>query len=142
VNLTIDSVIELIQPSATPHYIFFEGSSKIDLKHLVDFQISQGHGLLGVVDKEDNRAFVIFGPALSRALSTGGNVYENISEQWGINWITDEKFLQLNSGRKSRIRRFNRFIKREGKKINSPLQLVIFLQKIGKLVLRKVLRNG
>jgi hypothetical protein len=109
---------------------------------LVDFQISQGHGLLGVVDKEDNRAFVIFGPALSRALSTGENVYENISEQWGINWITDEKFLQLNSGRKSRIRRFNRFIKREGKKINSPLQLVIFLQKIGKLVLRKVLRNG
>ena len=142
VNLTIDSVIKLIQPSSTPHYIFFEGTSKIDLKHLVDFQTSQGHGLVGVVDKEDNRAFVIFGPALSRALSTGGSVYENISEQWGINWITDEKFLQLNSGRKSRIRRFNRFIKREGKKINSPLQLVIFLQKIGKLILRKVLRNG
>jgi len=142
VNLTIDSIIKLIQPSATPHYIFFEGTSKIDLKHLVDFQISQRHGLLGVVDKQDNRAFVIFAPALSRALSSGGDVYENISEQWGINWMTDEKFLQLNSGRKSRIRRFNRFIKREGKKVNSPLQLVIFLQKIAKLVLRKVLRNG
>ena len=140
--MTIDSVIELIQPSATPHYIFIEGSSKVDLKHLVDLQITQGHGLVGVVDKEDNRAFVIFAPALSRARTSGGDVYENISTQWGLNWMTDEKFLQLNAGRKSRIKRFNRFLKREGKKINSPAQLFIFIQKLGKLILRKVLRNG
>ena len=141
-NVTIDSVIELIKPSATPHYIFIEGSSKVDLKHLVDLQITQGHGLVGVVDKKDNRAFVIFAPALSRALTSGGDVYENISAQWGLNWMTDEKFLQLNAGRKSRIKRFNRFLKREGKKINSPAQLFIFIQKLGKLILRKVLRNG
>jgi hypothetical protein len=56
--------------------------------------------------------------------------------------MTDEKFLQLNAGRKSRIKRFNQFLKREGKKINSPAQLLIFMQKLGKLILRKVLRNG
>jgi hypothetical protein len=97
---------------------------------------------VGVVDKEDNRAFVIFAPALSRALTSGGDVYENISRQWGLYWMSYEKFLQLNSGRKSRIKRFNRFLKREGKKVNSPAQLLIFVQKIGKLILRKVLRNG
>jgi hypothetical protein len=142
VNLTIDDIIELIEPSSTAHYIFAEGKLKVNFKHLSDYQLLKGEGLTGIVDQEDNRALVIFGPALARAVSTGGWVYENISQQWGISWLTHERFMQVNVGKRSRIGRFFRFIKREGKKVNSPKQLAIFIKKLAKLVLRKVLRNG
>jgi glycosyltransferase involved in cell wall biosynthesis len=141
-NLSVDDIIELIEPSSTAHYIFAEGKLKVNFKHLSDYQLLKGEGLTGIVDQEDNRAFVIFGPALARAVSTGGWVYENISQQWGISWLTHERFMQINVGKRSRIGRFFRFIKREGKKVNSPKQLAIFIQKLAKLVLRKVLRHG
>lgn len=141
-NVTIDDILDLIEPSSTAHYIFAEGSSKVNFKHLSDYQLSKGEGLTGIVDKEDNRTFVIFGPALARAIATGGWVYENISRQWGVTWMTEERFIRLNVGKQSRVGRFLRFLRREGKKVNSPKQLLIFIQKIAKLVLRKVLRNG
>jgi len=141
-NLTIDDIIELMKPSSTAHYIFAEGRSKVNLKHLSDYQLLKGEGLTGIVDQEENRAFVVFGPALARAKTTGGWVYENLSQQWGISWMTYEKFMLLNKGKQSRISRFFRFLRREGKKVNSPKQLAIFIQKLAKLVLRKVLRNG
>jgi GT2 family glycosyltransferase len=141
-NLTVDDIIDLIEPSPTAHYIFSEGKSKVNFKHLADYQLVTGEGLVGVVDKEDNRTFVIFGPALARAVASGGWVYENISQQWGVSWITDENFNRFSAGKRSRVGRFIRFIKREGKKVNSPKQLFIFIQKLAKLVLRKVLRNG
>jgi glycosyltransferase involved in cell wall biosynthesis len=141
-NLSVDDIIDLIEPSSTVHYIFAEGNSKVNFKHLSDYQLLKGEGLTGVVDQDDNRAFVIFGPALARAVATGGWIYENISHQWGISWITHERFMHLNVGKHSRIGRFIRFFKREGKKVNSLKQLIIFIQKLAKLVLRKVLRNG
>ena len=141
-NLSVDDIIDLIEPSSTAHYIFAEGNSPVNFKHLSDYQLLKGDGLTGIVDKDDNRAFVIFGPALARAVATGGWIYEDISRQWGVSWMTYERFVQLNVGKHSRIGRFIRFLKREGKKINSPKQLAIFIQKLTKLVLRKVLRNG
>jgi hypothetical protein len=131
-----------MEPSSTVHCIFAEGKLKVNLKHVSDYQLLKGEGLTGIVDQEDNRTFVIFGPALTRAVATGGWVYENISQQWGISWITYERFIHLNVGKQSRIGRFVRFLKREGKKVNSPKQLAIFIQKLIKLVLRKVSRNG
>jgi hypothetical protein len=56
--------------------------------------------------------------------------------------MSDDQFATLNQGKHNRVRRFARYLKREGKKVNSPLQLVIFLKKITSLVLRKVLGRG
>ena len=99
-------------------------------------------GLLGVANKDDRRAFALFAPALARAGRSKGNLYKNISQQWGVRWITEERFLEINQGKKSRIKRFGRYLKREGKKINSPRQLLIFIKKVISLVLRKVLKSG
>jgi hypothetical protein len=56
--------------------------------------------------------------------------------------MSDDKFAALNQGKHNRVRRFGRYLKREGKKVNSPLQLVIFIKKITSLVMRKVLGRG
>jgi hypothetical protein len=56
--------------------------------------------------------------------------------------MNDDQFAVLNQGKHNRLRRFMRYLKREGKKVNSPLQLVIFIKKIASLLLRKVLGRG
>jgi hypothetical protein len=99
-------------------------------------------GLLGVASKDDRRAFALFAPALGRAARTKGNLYKNISTQWGVHWMTGERFHEINKFRESRIKRFGRFLKREGKKINSPRQLFIFIKKLFSLILRKVFKSG
>jgi len=54
--------------------------------------------------------------------------------------MTYEKFQEVYDGKRSTAARFSRFVKREGKKINSPKQLGIFIGKILKLVKRKILK--
>jgi hypothetical protein len=115
---------------------------EIHLKDLVDYLLSSGQGLVGVADKADNRAFALFGPALGRALTMDGSLYKSISRQWGVHWLSDDRFAVINQGKHNRVRRFARYIKREGKKVNSPKQLAIFIKKIASLVLRKVLGRG
>lgn len=141
-ELTIDNLISHFTPSATPYYLFIDGDFALNLKDLSDHLLKSGHGFVGVANKNDRRAFAIFAPALARAINTGGWVYKNIADQFGIQWITEENFDQLNQGRHNRFLRFLRYLKREGKKINSPRQLVIFLKKILRLLMRKALRRG
>lgn len=141
-HLTIDSLLGLYEVGATPYYLFIEGKFKLNLKDLVDLLLSNEQGLLGVANKDDCRAFAIFGPAFARAEKSPGSTYKNISEQWGIHWMTEEGFMAINSGKRSRMGRIMRFLKREGKKVNSIPQLFIFIKKIGRLIIRKVIKRG
>jgi hypothetical protein len=56
--------------------------------------------------------------------------------------MSDDQFAALNQGKHNRLRRFLRYLKREGKKINSLKQLFIFVRKVTSLFLRKALRRG
>jgi len=141
-QITIEEIIESFTHGSTPYYLFLEARMEIDLKDLVDYLLSSGQGLVGVVDKADNRAFALFGPALGRVLTVDGSLYKSISRQWGVLWLSDDRFAVINQGKHNRVRRFARYIKREGKKVNSPKQLAIFIKKIASLVLRKVLGRG
>ena len=141
-QIGVEEILESFAHGATPYYIFVESRMDIDLKDLVDYLLSSGQGLVGVADKADNRAFALFGPALGRALTLDGSLYKSISRQWGVLWISDDRFAVINQGKHNRLRRFARYIKREGKKVNSPKQLAIFIKKIASLVIRKVLGRG
>ncbi|MFM9151892.1 MAG: glycosyltransferase [Candidatus Planktophila sp.] len=141
-QISVEEILESFTHGATPYYIFVESRMDIDLKDLVDYLLSSGQGLVGVADKADNRAFALFGPALGRALRVDGSLYKSISRQWGVLWISDDRFAVINQGKHNRLRRFARYIKREGKKVNSPKQLAIFIKKISSLVIRKALGRG
>ena len=109
---------------------------------MVDYLLASENGLVGVADKNDRRAFAVFAPALARALTSDGWLYHSIAETWGVLWMSDDRFASLNQGKHNRVKRFGRYLKREGKKVNSPKQLLIFIRKITSLVLRKVLGRG
>jgi GT2 family glycosyltransferase len=141
-QIAVEEILESFMHGATPYYLFVESRMDIDLKDLVDYLLSSGQGLVGVADKADNRAFALFGPALGRALTVEGSLYKSIARQWGVLWISDDRFAVINQGKHNRLRRFARYIKREGKKVNSPKQLLIFIKKISSLILRKVLGRG
>ena len=141
-EVTVEEVLERFTHGATPYYIFAEARVNIDLKDLVDQLLVSEQGLVGVADKFDKRALALFAPALGRALESEGSLYRSISRQWGVHWMSDDQFAVLNQGKHNRVRRFARYLKREGKKVNSPLQLTIFLKKIASLILRKVLGRG
>jgi GT2 family glycosyltransferase len=141
-QLSIDYLISQFSPSASPYYLFVEGDFSINLKDLADNLLTREGGLLGIANKDDRRAFALFGPAFARASRSRGDLYRNLSSQWGVHWMTFEKFLELNHGKKSRIKRFGRYLKREGKKVNSPRQLAIFVKKIFGLFARKVIKRG
>jgi hypothetical protein len=135
-------LIEKFTHSSTPYYIFAEAAGATNLKDLVDYLLASENGLVGVADKNGRRAFAVFAPALARALTVEGSLYASISHMWGVLWLSDDRFAALNQGKQNRVRRFGRYLKREGKKVNSPTQLIIFVKKIVSLVLRKVLRRG
>jgi GT2 family glycosyltransferase len=141
-EIAIEEILERFTHGASPYYIFAEARIDIDLKDLVDQLLVSEQGLLGVADKFDQRALALFAPALGRALESEGSLYRSISQQWGVLWMSDDKFAALNQGKHNRVRRFGRYLKREGKKVNSPLQLAIFIKKITSLVMRKVLGRG
>jgi hypothetical protein len=141
-QLTIEELVEKFTHGPTPYYIFAEAAGSTDLKDLVDYLLASENGLVGVADKNDRRAFAVFAPALARALTVEGSLYSSISHMWGVLWLSDDRFATLNQGKHNRVRRFGRYLKREGKKVNSPQQLLIFLKKVTSLVLRKVLGRG
>jgi len=141
-QLTIEELIEKFNHGSTPYYIFADAAGTTDLKDLVDYLLASENGLVGVADKNDRRAFVVFAPALARALTIEGSLYSSISHLWGVLWLSDDRFAALNQGKHNRVRRFGRYLKREGKKVNSPKQLLIFIKKVTSLVLRKVLGRG
>ena len=141
-ELTIDAIISNFTPTATPYYLFVEGDYDINLKDLVDYLLKTGNGMVGVANNSDRRAFAIIAPALARATYSGGWIYKNISQQFGVKWITEGNFAQINHGKHSFFLRLKRFLKREVKKINSPRQLLIFIKRVISIVSRKVLRRG
>jgi len=141
-QLTIEELIEKFTHGPTPYYIFAEAAGSTDLKDLVDYLLASENGLVGVADKNDRRAFALFAPALARALTVEGSLYSSISHMWGVLWLSDDRFAALNQGKHNRLSRFGRYLKREGKKVNSPQQLLIFVKKVTSLVLRKVLGRG
>lgn len=141
-ELTIDALLDYFTPSATPYYLFIEGDFNLNLKDLVDHLLASGNGMVGVANKEDKRAFAVIAPALARATRSSGRIYSSIASQFGLVWMTEESFARVNQGKHNRTLRFLRYIKREGKKINSPRQLFIFIKKITSLILRKALRRG
>lgn len=141
-ELAIDNLVESFTHSSTHYYLFIEGSFDLNLKDLVDHLHATNNGFVGVASKEDKRAFAIYGPALARAQRMGGWIYSNISSAWGVEWVTEEKFLQLYQGKHNRIGKFITFLKREGKKVNSLPQLLIFVKKIAKLVIKKATGRG
>jgi hypothetical protein len=141
-NLTIDSLVGRFTPSATPYYLFIEGDLDADLNDLVDYLVTREEGFVGVVDAKDKRAFAVYGPALARAHRTGGWIYQLIAEQWGVQWLTHENFLNTYRDKHNRVKRPLRFLKREIKKIRSFSQFKIFIKKLIKIILRKVLHRG
>jgi GT2 family glycosyltransferase len=141
-QLTIEGIVIKFTHGPTPYYIFADPAGTTDLKDLVDYLLASENGLVGVADKNDRRAFAVFAPALARALTVEGSLYSSISHMWGVLWLSDDRFAALNQGKHNRVRRFGRYLKREGKKVNSPKQLLIFVKKVTSLVLRKVLGRG
>lgn len=141
-ELTIDELLTYFTPSSTPYSLFIEGTFSLNLKDLVDYLLASGNGIVGVANKDDRRAFALFTPALARATRTQGRLYANIAAQFGLLWMTEESFERINHGKHNRLLRFARYLKREGKKINSPVQLLIFIKKISTLFLRKAFRRG
>jgi hypothetical protein len=141
-QLVIEELIEGFTHGPTPYYIYAEAAGDFDLKDLIDYLLASQNGLVGIVNKKDQRAFAVFAPALARALTLDTPLYKSIERQWGVLWMSDDQFAAINKGKHNRLVRFFRYLKREGKKINSPKQLFIFVQKVISLLLRKVLRRG
>jgi hypothetical protein len=141
-QLKVDEIIEFFTHGSTPYYIFVEAAGSVDLKDLVDYLLASENGLVGIAGKDDRRAFAVFAPALGRALTLDGSLYRSISRMWGVLWLSDDRFATLNQGKQNRLRRFSRYLKREGKKVNSLKQLIIFVKKITLLILRKIFRRG
>jgi hypothetical protein len=141
-QLTIEELIEGFTHGPTPYYIYAEANGEFDLKDLIDYLLASQNGLVGIVNKKDQRAFAVFAPALARALTANTPLYKSIERQWGVLWMNDDQFAVVNQGKHNRLKRFFRYLKREGKKINSPRQFFVFVQKVISLLLRKVLGRG
>ena len=139
-NIRIEEIIDLFTLSSIPLHIFAEAEFELNLKDLINHTLEKEYGLLGLANNQDRRAFALINPALARARRTKGGTYSNIADQFGLYWMTYEKFQEVYDGKKSTVAKLNRFLKREGKKINSPKQLALFVGKILKLVKRKVLK--
>ena len=87
-TLSIHQILELIQSSAVPYLYYVEGNpdSRITYKSLKRKLIKSKNGLEGLVDELDQRAFILYTPALNRARNTPGDCYQNLQNQWGICW--------------------------------------------------------
>ena len=141
-HLSIDQILSRFKPSSIPYHLFIEGDFDADLYDLVDYLITQEVGLVGVANNADKRAFALYAPALARAHRTGGWIYQNIANQWEVRWLTHEKFIALYADKHNRFKRLLRFLKREIKKVKSFAELKIFVKKIIKILLKKVLGRG
>lgn len=141
-NLEIEELLNRFTDSPTPFHLFADGDfdEDFDGKTLCDYLLSSENGLVGLATQNDRRAFAVFQPALARSISMRGSIYKNISTTWGVVWMTNESFIALHSGSEFRFARALNFVKREGKKINSPRQLLIFVRKLLGVLIRKVLK--
>lgn len=139
-NLLIEDILEIFTLSSTPIHIFAEADANMNLKDLGDYLKSSELGLVGLANNQDRRAFALLTSALARAKRSKGDLYSNIADQFGVYWMTHERFLQIYDGKNSTFARFVRFLKREGKKINSPKQLLLFVSKLLKLIKRKIIK--
>lgn len=140
--IAIEWVLEEFEPGSTPYYVFADANTSVNLKELTEYLLSSEQGLVGVVDKKDQRAFAVFAPALARATKLDGPLHQNISELWGIQWLNDDQFAKVQRGKNTLIGHFFSFLKREGRKINSPRQLFIFLKTLLRLIFREIFRRG
>ncbi len=86
--LSIQQILDLIQSSSTPYIYFVEGDpdQRIIYKALKRKLSKSKNGLEGLVDALDQRAFIVYAPALNRARSMPGECYQNLQDQWGICW--------------------------------------------------------
>ena len=141
-QITIEWALEEFESGSTPYYVFADAKTSVNLKELTEYLLYSEQGLVGVVDKKDQRAFAVFAPALARAAKFDGGLYQNISNLWGIQWLNDDQFAKVYRGKNTLIGQFFSFLKREGRKINSPRQLLIFLKTLFRLVSREIFRRG
>ena len=143
-NLEINDILSRFINSPIPFHIFIDGDfdSDFDGKQLCDYLLSKEFGMVGLASKTDRRAFAIFQPAFARSISIPGSIYQNLSATWGVLWLTHESFIEIHSGSKFRRARMINFLTREGKKVNSPLQLLIFIKKLTGVLLVKALKRS
>ena len=149
-NLRIEEILDLYANNHVPIRIFVEGDFKVSLKDLESHLRLTENGLLGLVNEQDKRAFAVLNSALARARRTKGDVYANISEQFGLHWmIYNDNYektyrkLSADSGIKHTVTaRGMRYLKRELRKVNSPKQLLAFIKKSLKIVKKRLLSNG
>lgn len=149
-NLRIEEILDFYANNPVPIRIFVEGDFKVSLKDLVSHLRLTENGLLGLVNEQDKRAFAVLNSALARARRTKGDVYQNISEQFGMHWmIYNDNYektyrkLSADSGIKHTVTaRGMRYLKRELRKVNSPKQLLAFVKKSLKIVKKRLLSNG
>ncbi len=141
-NLGIEEIITFFSDEPIPFHIYVDGNFDqiFDGKALTDYLLSSENGCVGLATKQDRRAFAIFHPALARARTQGETTYKQVANTWGVQWLTFEDFDAMSTGSKYRIKRTINFLKREGKKINSASQLLIFIKKIVKILFRKILK--
>ncbi len=87
-TLSIHEILELIQSTSIPYLYYAEGNpdQQIFYKALKRKINKSKNGLEGLVDTVDQRAFILYTPALNRARSTPGECYQNLQDQWGICW--------------------------------------------------------
>jgi hypothetical protein len=87
-TLSIHQILELMQSSSVPYLYYVEGNpdSRITYKSLKKKLNKSKNGLEGLVDTQDQRAFILYTPALNRARNTPGECYQNLQNQWGICW--------------------------------------------------------
>lgn len=93
-DLSIHEILEFAQSTATPFIYFIEGNpdQRILYTALRRKMNKSKNGLEGLVDNLDQRAFILYAPALNRARSMPGNCYQNIMDQWGICWAEVGEF--------------------------------------------------
>lgn len=86
--LSIHEILDFMHSSSTPYIYYVEGDpdQRIIYKALKRKLSKSKNGLEGLVDTFDQRAFIVYTPALNRARSTPGDCYQNLQNQWGICW--------------------------------------------------------
>ena len=92
--IPLHDILAKIKIGSTPFIFFAEGDvgTKISIINMRSTLLESRIGLQGVVDSSDNRAFVLYAPAIGRAQSMPGNVYKNLERVWGVNWATVDAF--------------------------------------------------
>ena len=131
-QLTIEEILQNLEVESTPFFFFIEGDASPSFKCLPLYTtlMQSGHGLVGLADKQDRRAFAVFAPALSRAQKLGGPVYRNIAHSWGIRWFTSEEVNRIFAERSKPSKKAIRFLKTEIRKIKGPVSLIGFFAKV------------